>query len=95
MTTNDFEKELKTLHPDLSIVPNVNNPGLSNIKYNGKDICPIPSDVIKEEPDPFYMFTFANGMSARHKSRSEALAQVNHILNLVKTEEGRDLFFDK
>lgn len=95
MKTSDFELELKKLHPDLSIVPNRNNPGLSNIKFNGKDICPVPSDLIKEEPDPFYMYTFQNGMPARHKSRSEALAQVNHVLNLVKTEEGKDLFFDK
>lgn len=95
MKTIDFAKELEAMHPDLSVVPNPNNPGLSNIKYNGKDVCPIPSDTIKDEPDPFYNYTFSNGMIARHKSKGEALAQVNHVLNLVKTEEGRDLFFDK
>jgi len=95
MKTSDFEIELKALHPDLSIVPNPNNHGLSNIKYNGKDICPVPSDLIKEEPDPFYLYTFSNGMVGRHKSKSEALAQVKHVLKLVETEEGRDLFFDK
>lgn len=95
MKTIDFVKELEAMHQDLSVVSNPNNPGLSNIKYNGRDICPIPSDTIKDEPDPLYTYTFPNGMIARHKSRDEALAQVNHILNLVKTEEGRDLFFDK
>jgi hypothetical protein len=84
------------LDSELSIVPNPNNPGLSNIKYKGKDVCPVPSETIKDEPDPFYNYTFAaNGMTARHKSKEEAMAQVNHVLNLVKTEEGRDLFFDK
>jgi hypothetical protein len=93
MKTIDFEKELKALNPDLAIIPNPNNPGLSNIKLNGRDICPVPADEIKDEPDPFYNFTFSNGMMARHKSKNEALAQVNHVLNLVKTKEGRDLFF--
>lgn len=93
--TSDFAIELQKLHPDLTIVPNPNNPGLSNVKYNGKDICPVPSEYIKEEPDPFYNFTFSNGMIGRHKCKKEVMAQVEHVLNLVKTEEGRDLFFDK
>lgn len=93
MKTIDFEKELKEMNPDLGIFPNPNNPGLSNIKLNGKDICPVPSEEIKEESDPYYNFTFQNGMMAKHKSRPEALSQVQHVLKLIETEEGRDLFF--
>ena len=95
MRTSDFLKEIKKLDERLDIVPNRNNPGLSNIKIDGRDICPVPSEEIKDEPDPFYNYTFANGMIGRHKSKSEAIAQINHVLNLIKTEEGRDLFFSK
>lgn len=93
--TSEFAEELKKLDAGLEIVPNKNNPGLSNIMYQGKDVCPAPSNYIKDEPDPFYNYTFSNGMVARHKSKTEAMAQVKHVLNLVKTEEGRELFFDK
>ncbi len=93
--TSEFAEELKKLDEGLTIVPNKNNQGLSNIMYNGKDVCPVPSEFIKDEPDPFYNFTFSNGMTARHKSKQEAMAQVEHVLNLVKTDEGKELFFDK
>jgi len=94
MTTSDFALELKKLDPRLEIVSNPNRPGLSNIKLDGKDICPVPSDEIKDEPDNSYRYEFPNGMSARHKSRSEALAQVEQVLEMIKTPEGHELFFD-
>lgn len=93
--TSEFALELQKLEADLTVIPNKNNPGLSNIKYKDRDVCPIPSEYIKDEPDPFYDYTFADGMVARHKSKGEALAQVHNVLKLVQTEEGRELFFDK
>jgi len=93
MRTSDFLKEIKKIDERLDIVPNRNNVGLSNIKINGRDICPIPSEEIKDEPDPFYNYTFPNGMIGRHKSKSEALAQINYVLNLIKTDDGKELFF--
>lgn len=91
----DFEKELKQLDARIAIVPNPNRPGLSNIKIDGKDICPVPADEIREEPDRNYTYEFPNGMIARHKSRQEALTQVHHILELIKTQEGADAFFGR
>lgn len=93
MKTIDFEKELKAMNKDLEIVENPNRPGLSNIKLKGIDICPVPSDEIKDEPDPKYTYTFPNGMIARHKSRVEALGQVNQVLEAIKTPEGKRDFF--
>lgn len=93
MKTSDFAKELKELDPRLTVDPNPNRPGLSNIKVEGKDICPIPSDEIKEETDPHYFYTFPNGMMAAHNSRQEALVKVQKILDYIKTQEGREVFF--
>lgn len=93
MKTAEFKEELKALDSRLDIVENPNRPGLSNIKIDGKDICPVPSENIYEEPDNNYRYEFPNGMSARHKSRSEALAQVMSTLELIKTEEGKSIFF--
>lgn len=95
MKTNDFAEELKALDANLTVIPNPNNKGLSNVMYMGRDVCPIPSDEIRDEPDRNYVFTFENGMIARHTSREEALTKVKHILQLVQTEDGRELFFDK
>ena len=91
MQTKEFEKQLKEIDPRLEIIPNPNRPGLSNIKLDGKDICPVPADEIKEETDPNYFYTFPNGMIGRHKSTKEALAQVHQVLQFIK-EEGEDAF---
>lgn len=93
MKTQEFELELKKLDPRLSIIENPNRPGLSNVKLDGRDVCPVPSDIIKDEPDNGYRYEFPNGMSARHKSKSEVLAQVHQILEMVKTPEGVETFF--
>lgn len=93
MTSKDFEQELKALDPRIEVIPNPNRPGLSNIKILGRDICPIPTGEIYDEPNNDYRYEFPNGMSARHKSKSEALVQVQTILELIKTPEGHDSFF--
>lgn len=93
MKTKDFELELKAIDPRLAIIENPNRIGLSNVKLDGRDICPVPSDEIKDEPDNNYRYEFPNGMSARHKSKVEVLAQVEQILDMVKTPEGAETFF--
>ena len=93
MKTKDFALELKAIDPRLAIIENPNRIGLSNVKLDGRDICPVPSDEIKDEPDNNYRYEFPNGMSARHKSKSEVLAQVEQILDMVKTPEGAETFF--
>lgn len=94
MKTSEFEKELKAIDERLAIVPNPNRVGLSNIKLSGRDICPVPSDIIYEQSDPNYTYIFPNGMVARHKSKEEALTQVHQVLEYIKTEEGKDVFFN-
>lgn len=93
MKTEMFKAELQKLDSRLDIIDNPNRPGLSNIKLDGRDICPVPSNEIYDEPNNNYRYEFPNGMSARHKSISEALAQVNATLEMIKTEEGKSIFF--
>ena len=93
MKTSDFEKEIQQIDPRLAIVPNPNRPGLSNIKLDGRDVCPVPADEIKDEPDPNYTYTFPNGMMGRHNSRADALMKIRQTLEFIKTDEGREVFF--
>ena len=93
--TSDFQAELTAIDPRLVIVPNPNRTQISNIKLDGVDICPIPAYEIRDETDPTYNIELPNGMVRPHKSKAEALAMVNHILTLIKTKEGADLFFDR
>jgi hypothetical protein len=93
MKTSDFLSELKAIDPRLDIIENPNRPGLSNIKLDGRDICPVPSDEIREDSEANYFYVFPNGMHARHKSREEALERVQGVLEMIKTDEGRDTFF--
>jgi len=95
MRTSDFAIELKQIDERLEIVPNKNRIGLSNIKLAGEDICPVPSDEIKEEPDNNYRYEFPNGMSARHNSRIEALDRVKKAIDFLRTEEGDEALSDK
>lgn len=102
MKITDFEKELKAIDERLAIVPNMRRPvnednrfAISNIMLGGKDVCPIPSEDIKDEEDNSYRYMFPNGMSQRFKTRPEALAMVENVLRLIKTPEGNDQFFDR
>lgn len=94
-TIPDFENELKAIDPRLTVIPNPNRKGLANIKLEGRDVCPIPSEEIFDKPDVGYKITLPNGWEAQHKSREEALARVNSILEMVKTQEGSDQFFGR
>jgi len=93
MTTDQFREELKELDSRLSVIQNPNRPQLCNIKLDGLDICPIPSGEIREEPDENYTMQMPNGWIIKHKSRREALALVNSVLEMIKTKEGQDNFY--
>lgn len=102
MKVNDFLKELKKLDERLEVVPNrnrgpneENRNGISNIKLNGQDICPIPSEDIFDEPDSNYGYIFPNGMKGRFKTRPEALSEVERVLKMVKSKDGSDAFMGK
>jgi len=89
----DFENELKAIDPRLSIVPNPNRPQIANIKLDGIDVCPIPRYEIKDDSDPGYTIELPNGSHAKHRSRTEALAYVQHILKSLQTQDGHDAFY--
>lgn len=91
----DFENELKAIDDRLSIIPNQNRKGIANIKLQGRDICPIPSEEIFDKPDVGYKITLPNGWEAQHQCREGALARVHSTLDLIKTKEGEDQFFGR
>lgn len=91
----DFEKELQAIDSRLTIIPNPNRKGLANIKLEGRDVCPIPAEEIFDVSDEGYKITLPNGWEARHKSRPEAIARVQSVLDLIKTQEGSDQFFGR
>lgn len=90
-----FQEELLKIDSRLSVVKNPNYPQLANIKLDGINICAIPSRIIKEEADPSYTIEFSNGFVSKHRSRPEALAQVNNVLEMLKTPEGKEIFYAK
>lgn len=87
MHSSDFEKELHKLDPELSVVPNENRPGLSNIFYQGKnyDLPTISTEDIREEIDQSYRYEFPNGLRARYWTQGEVLARVTDFLERFKT----------
>lgn len=91
----DFENELKAIDPRLSIVANPNRPKIANIKLDGTDVCPIPNYEIRENRDPGYCIELPNGSLSPHRSKTEAIDFVKHILGVVSTSEGSDQFFGR
>lgn len=95
MIISDFEKELQLIDPRLTIVQNPNRRNICNIKYDGIDICPIPSGEIRDERDLGYAIEMPNGMMIPHRSRSEALFIVKKTLEDLKTPSGADAFYGR
>lgn len=91
----DFENELKAIDPRLTVIRNPNRPQIANIKLEGRDVCPIPAEEIFDQPDPGYKITLPNGWEAQHKSKPEALARVNDVLEKIKEPEYSDAFFGR
>jgi peptidase E len=91
----EFEMELKSIDPRLTVVINPNYPQLANIKIEGRDVCPIPSAEIKDELDRNYTIQFPNGFTRPHRTRIEALSIVRDTLKMIETPEGKDIFFSK
>jgi hypothetical protein len=89
MKISDFVIKIKEIDPRLYIIDNPNNTGLSNVMLEGKDVCVIPRNEIKETRDPNYYWTFPNGMMAPHNSEEEAMGHIDRVLKLISTEEGK------
>lgn len=91
MKTKDFEKKLQEKYPTAEIRTNPSRPGLANVFVNGEEVCPVPSEEIKEEPDNGYRYVFPNDMSARHNSIEDVYAKVEAHIKFSSTEEGQAL----
>ena len=89
----NLQEELQKMDPRITVETNSNRPGLANVKLDGRDIIACPTDDIRDESDPTYYYTFPNGMQGRHKSYGEIIDSVNRTLELIKTEEGHEIFF--
>lgn len=97
MHSSDFEKEIQKLDPLLTIIPNENRPGLSNIWYGGKnyDLPVVSTEDIRDEVDQSYRYEFPNGMRARFWSKEEILARVVDFLQRKKDGKIEDALYAK
>lgn len=94
ISISEFEKELKAIDPRLTIVPNNNRPGASNLFLNGIDICTwIPSFEIQTEHTPDYVYKL-NDMPIPFKTTEEVKDIVKLTLEQLKTPEYADVLFD-
>lgn len=95
MKTSDFLLELQAIDPRITIRPNANRPGLSNVFVGDGEVCPCPSEDIYEEPSASHVFEFPNGMVARHKSMREVREKVTDILAKIADPAEAELFFSR
>lgn len=93
--TSKLIEELKLIDSRIECVPNPNRPGLSNIKLNGVDICPVPSEMMQTEHTPDYVYVFPNGMAGKMKTYDEAKSMTLSVLNNLKNSEYANDFFAK
>lgn len=94
-TFPEFQEELLKLDSRITVIRNPNYPQLANIMLDNINVCAIPSGEIREETDAKYSIEFSNGFVSKHRSRPEALALINNTLEMIKTNEGREIFYAK
>jgi hypothetical protein len=94
MTSKDLEVELQTLDPRLTVVPNPDRVGLSNIFFEGRnyDLPVVSTEDIREEPDAAHYYQFPNGLRSRFWTRSEIVGRVEDFLKKIETT--RELYQD-
>lgn len=93
--TTQLLAELKELDARIELVPNPHRPGLSNLKLNGTDICPVPSEWLQNEHTSDYVYMFPNGMYGNMKTYDEAKAITVQLLEKLKDADYAELFFSK
>lgn len=94
ISTADFEKELQKIDPRLTIVPNKNRPGASNVFLNGADICSwVPQFEVQDEHSPDYTYV-VNDMRVPFKTSAEIMEIVNITLSRLDDKEFADALFD-
>lgn len=72
MLLQDFEKKLKSLNPDLRIVPHPSNKDMAGIYFREAFVCGIPSHHINEEKTK----TYTNMYGDPHASIPETMAKI-------------------
>jgi len=94
MTSKDLEVELQALDPRLTVVPNPDRVGLSNIFFEGRnyDLPVVSTNDIREEPDASHYFQFPTGLRARFWAHSEIVGRVEDFLKKIETT--RELYQD-
>jgi hypothetical protein len=82
MKTKDFIKQIEALDSRFTVVENPNRAGLSNIFFEGQnyDLPVLPTEEIKESPDPRYFYTFPNGYSAPYNDMTTVMIKLKEFL---------------
>lgn len=92
--TEDFEKELREIDPRLTIRPNANRVGASNVFLNGVDICPwLPQFEMQDEATPDYIYHL-NGMVIPLKTTEQVKEIVRNVLGKIEDKEFSDALFN-
>lgn len=95
ITTEELLMELQALDPRLTIAPNQNRPGVSNVFLNGVDICPwVPSAIIQEEPSPTYVYKLPNDSTVPLKTHIQIVEIVKLTLERLKDPKEAEIIFD-
>lgn len=96
MTANELEKELQALDDRLTVVPNPNRAGLSNIFFDGKnyDLPVVSTNNIKDEIDMSYRYEFPNGTMARYWSKGEIVDRITDFIQKMKDGKILDAYAD-
>ena len=91
--TSQLLKELQAIDERVILAPNANRPGLSNFIINGRDLCPVPSDMLQDEHSNDYVYIFPGDRIAPMKTYAEAKGQCEAILLRLKDEAFSNDFF--
>lgn len=93
MKIEEFEKELKELNADLTIVPS-RDPALAEVRYQGAYICAIPNNDIYDEANAAYGIELPSGTFIPHRSRTATLGLVKGMLDRINSsQDEKDAFF--
>lgn len=94
MLIKDFELELQTIDPDLSIKP-APTKGLASVCYKGVHLMTCPDDEIFDEKNEAYNIEI-NGRVFPHRTRPEVIETVKAQLEKLKTDKDHhDAFFSE
>jgi hypothetical protein len=80
MTIQDFEGELRALHPDFAILPSKFE-ALMGVYLQGTYLFGVPAHNIYDSENTSYGIEGVDGRFTRHRTRPEALAMAKQMLH--------------